>query len=50
MITWTAGTCSQRGCPMTLVMYVGGGSWLCWLHAMLCGIAPAVAGEKESGR
>lgn len=35
---WTAGTCSHRGCTMTLVMYIGGGQWLCWLHAVVLGV------------
>lgn len=34
-MTWTVGTCSHRSCPMTLVVYVGGGQDLCWLHCQL---------------
>ena len=32
--TWTAGKCRCPDCPMTLVMYIGGGQWICWLHAL----------------
>lgn len=36
---WTAGKCHCKDCPMTLVCYVGGGMWICWLHALASGIA-----------
>lgn len=32
---WEAGKCSVEGCGFTLVTYVGGGQWWCWLHALL---------------
>lgn len=39
-MTWAIGRCSHKGCPMTLVTYVGGGQSICWLHALQLG--PAV--------
>lgn len=32
------GTCSIKGCSMTLVTYVGAGQWWCWLHALVEGL------------
>lgn len=36
-MTWTVGACSHKGCPMTLVAYIGGGQALCWLHCLQIG-------------
>lgn len=35
---YTAGKCSALGCKMTLVKYIGGGIWACWLHAIKLGV------------
>ena len=32
---WISGECSHSHCQMTLVRYVGGGQWVCWLHALM---------------
>ena len=34
-VKWSAGQCCVHGCTMTMVRYIGGGQWLCWLHALL---------------
>jgi hypothetical protein len=26
--------CCRKGCVMTLTTYIGGGQWICWLHAL----------------
>lgn len=35
---WTAGKCRVAECPMTLVMPLGGGQQICWLHALRYGL------------
>jgi hypothetical protein len=45
-LNWTAGACSVKGCRMTMVTYVGGGQWWCWLHALVEGLVDA-AMRKE---
>lgn len=41
-IRWNAGKCFIRGCPFTLVMYIGGGMHCCWLHALRGGFVDAM--------
>lgn len=35
---WMAGRCIVKDCPMTMVLYVGAGQHLCWLHALKMGL------------
>jgi len=30
----TTDRCSIAGCPMTMGYYIGGGQYICWLHAL----------------
>jgi len=38
VVQWTGGHCTVPGCKFTMVTYVGGGQWWCWLHAVLEGL------------
>ena len=40
--------CVKSPCPMTMGYYIGGGQYICWLHALtVAGLMDAVREQQE---